>query len=584
MLLRSARPSYLLEPGLDAAFTGTAGNDTQAGTSDNDVFDYSQGGNDTLSGAGGNDTFKMGGTFTALDQIDGGEGEDTLVFDGDYYNSNPITPSNLSITNIETIKFKSGNSYVLNLHDATVGAGQVLTIDASGLASENFVFFDGENETDGNIVYEGAAGFDFLTMGFGDDRINGNGGNDTVFFNGGYGGGDIVDGGNGSDSVHAAFSESFNLTMGTASLLRVEALNLNATVNAGNIGVTLFMDDSNVAAGATMLIGTGSTQGALLTLDIDGSAETDGHFRLFDGTGNDTLVAGGISDEIAIGGGGDDTVSGGGGDDIIFARLNATMSAFSSLNAADTLDGGNGFDTLVVQGSLGAFFQAAPTTMHRIEALVFEADYDYVFALDPTNVDQGETLVVDASALASDRSLQFFTFDGDSRFEITGGAGNDALHGGSKSDNIRGGAGDDQLVGLKGADTLIGGTGTDECNYGNVKQSSGLNYDTIVGFDFQHDLFALTTKVTGIDAEVEGGTLRTGHFNDDLAAAIGAGELDKHHAVLFAPDDGDLAGRLFLIVESRGEAGYQAGKDYVFDLKNAEHLNFLNKDDFIVSA
>ena len=51
-------------------------------------------------------------------------------------------------------------------------------------------------------------------------------------------------------------------------------------------------------------------------------------------------------------------------------------------------------------------------------------------------------------------------------------------------------------------------------------------------------------------------------FDADLAAALGG--LGAGQAVWFAPDAGDLAGPIFLIVDANGVAGYQEGEDYVF--------------------
>ena len=82
-----------------------------------------------------------------------------------------------------------------------------------------------------------------------------------------------------------------------------------------------------------------------------------------------------------------------------------------------------------------------------------------------------------------------------------------------------------------------------------------------------------------------GGTLSdNGNFNDQLAAAIGATELAKHHAVLFKPDDGNLTGTTFLIIDANGKAGYQAGKDFVVLLTDAAHLGQLDAGDFVVAT
>ena len=65
-----------------------------------------------------------------------------------------------------------------------------------------------------------------------------------------------------------------------------------------------------------------------------------------------------------------------------------------------------------------------------------------------------------------------------------------------------------------------------------------------------------------------------------LAAAIGPSQLAGHHAVLFTPTSGDLAGHNFLIVDANGTAGYQSGQDFVIDLHSA-NLASLSTGDFI---
>ncbi|MET1112589.1 MAG: M10 family metallopeptidase C-terminal domain-containing protein, partial [Allosphingosinicella sp.] len=78
--------------------------------------------------------------------------------------------------------------------------------------------------------------------------------------------------------------------------------------------------------------------GALLqaneTMDFDGSAETDGGFRIFAGAGNDTLQ-GGSGDDLIVGGRGGDVMFGHGGNDVF--RLDS--AADSTLGGRDWIDG-----------------------------------------------------------------------------------------------------------------------------------------------------------------------------------------------------------------------------------------------------
>ena len=107
-----------------ADYTGTIGDDTQAGTGADESFDYSQGGHDTLSGGGGADFFDFGGAFDAGDQVDGGDGFDELMLIGDY--SGGLALVDASFTNIERLSLSDGFDYSLTLADGNFAT--VLTI------------------------------------------------------------------------------------------------------------------------------------------------------------------------------------------------------------------------------------------------------------------------------------------------------------------------------------------------------------------------------------------------------------------------------------------------------------------------
>ena len=111
-----------------------------------------------------------------------------------------------------------------------------------------------------------------------------------------------------------------------------------------------------------------------------------------------------------------------------------------------------------------------------------------------------------------------------------------------------GGAGDDRIFGLGGADILAGGGGADMFVYRVASDSSGADYDTIGDFDPALDRIDLPARRSaGFGAAIEGGTLSAASFDDDLAAALGG--LGADQAVWFAPDAGDLAGTIFLVVD-----------------------------------
>jgi hypothetical protein len=115
-----------------------------------------------------------------------------------------------------------------------------------------------------------------------------------------------------------------------------------------------------------------------------------------------------------------------------------------------------------------------------------------------------------------------------------------------------------------GRDVLEGRAGADTFVYRSAADSTSLAHDRIVGFVFGEDLIDLPGSHDAFEVK-SGGALSLASFDEDLAAAM-AGTLEAMEAVLFTADAGDLAGRLFLIVDQNGAAGYQAGEDFVIEL------------------
>jgi PII-like signaling protein len=157
------------------------------------------------------------------------------------------------------------------------------------------------------------------------------------------------------------------------------------------------------------------------------------------------------------------------------------------------------------------------------------------------------------------------------------------INGTAANDVFNTGAGTFVLNGGGGADTFNAGTAHhDTFVYSSVSDSTGPNYDTIGGLNLQTDQFDNFSAVTGVDAAVNSGTLDTGaNFNSELAADIGTGQLQGHHAVLLTVTSGNLAGHTFLIVDENGQAGYQANQDLVIDVTGGQHLASLSTSDFI---
>jgi hypothetical protein len=226
----------------------------------------------------------------------------------------------------------------------------------------------------------------------------------------------------------------------------------------------------------------------------------------------------------------------------------------------DTLGLGSGDqDQLVIGGDVGGF--GLDPNVDYFEQIVFLGGSSYALGSADSNVAAGHSLTVDGMPLGAGDSLDFDgSAETDGRFVLQGGMG---------ADHLRGGAGDDTLYGWGGADMLAGGGGADRFLYSGVSDSTGAHYDTIADFHFGEDVIDLPVTVTGLDSAVTHGSLSTASFDSDLSAALGASALAAGHAVFFTADQGELSGQTFLVVDANGQAGYQAGEDYVIHLASA---------------
>jgi hypothetical protein len=73
------------------------------------------------------------------------------------------------------------------------------------------------------------------------------------------------------------------------------------------------------------------------------------------------------------------------------------------------------------------------------------------------------------------------------------------------------------------------------------------------------------TGATSYDRGIWHGSLSGSSFEADVAKAVGE-SLAAGHALFFTPDSGDYAGEAFLVLDTNGKAGFQAGEDEVFHL------------------
>jgi Ca2+-binding RTX toxin-like protein len=333
-----------------ALFTGDSSDNGFTGAAANDIFRLEAGGDDIASGGAGNDGFYLGAAFGAGDLVDGGDGNDQLALQGGY----ALTFSAGNFTNVETIALLSGSvtefgesgsnryDYSLTSVDATVAAGQRLTVSGAGLLADEDFTFDGSAETDGSFILFG---------GFGQETLIGGAGSDGFFFGDGRFtvGVDRVNGFAGADD-QLALRGDYDVTFAADSIANIDTIGLISARDAryGQLGESfsyrLVMNDGNLASGAQMTI-NGAGLGATERLLFYGMAELGGSFRIIGGEAADTLI-GGAGADIIFGGLGADRMSGEGGAD----RFVYTDIAQSTAAARDTIAGFSAADVIDLSG------------------------------------------------------------------------------------------------------------------------------------------------------------------------------------------------------------------------------------------
>ncbi len=382
-------------------------------------------GADLIDGGAGDDVL-LQADWAGNDTFIGGRGVDTLDFSGATAKGGLI--AHLYIGRIE--KFDNDMNAGI---DQVSGFENILgtkfddRINGSG-TDDRFVGGDGNDELNGewgDDTLDGGGGRDTLDGGEGNDQLQGGEGanlvngddGDDVFVQLVFESNDTLDGGNGTDTV------DYSLLMGNRLLGR--------NLIDGAYGIRANLVEQSV----TKLNAGQSTIDRVRHIEnILGSRFAD-------------IIIGDASANLINAGAGADSVAGGDGDDYVI------QDQFAD---ADTLDGGEGKDTLDYRG-----LRNAAGTVTGIRVSLVDRKVEKLTAL---------TTITDT--ISGFENIIGSGFND----TIIGDEKSNTLNGGTGADSLAGGAGNDFIIqdSFAGSDTIDGGTGIDTLDYSRMNAGQGV--------------------------------------------------------------------------------------------------------------
>ena len=507
----------------------------------------------TLTGGTGNDTYTGvvgktlaatdGTTFNPGDNINGGDGTDTLTINisGDVTTANGADVASVTLTGIERVAISNyqsisgfGTNSVINLALAT----GVTTIAQTSSAASGDTTVTGLTSL---VDLEMKTGTGDLIIVYADEAVVGTGDTQNLLLSGVTAGTLDVTGATTGSVENLAITSS-----GSAANVLTGIADLSATLSVITVAGTQNVTLGALQASVTTVDASSSSAGVIAT------AAQAVDYVITGGAGNDTLTvtAGNVSSA--------DTITGGTGTDTI--KLGAAVTAANMANVtgfevleettnnvtqtmASVLTGvtklvssaltdggantvtftnvGSGVTALQVTGTEGIIASLAVNTSADSVTLTYGSstagatvagqttlnDYETINIVSQgaangtgafsatsattLNVSGSKTLTLGATTAtaittidASAMTANFVMTDNTSAVAstITGGSGNDTLFGSSVVDSVTAGVGNDTINVGAGADYVDGGTGNDTFNVTTVTDFT-TGVETVVGGD-----------------------------------------------------------------------------------------------------
>jgi hypothetical protein len=356
------------------------------------------------------------------------------------------------------------------------------------------------------------------------------------------------------------------------------------TLKGGNDVVTNaktgYIDDLELGAGINTLTNSGTIRFLLGGANADTITNTGRIDYVSLGAGDDKYTGSNFAD-LVIDGDGSDDIKLGGGNDIYIAPAGADEQTGSDLDGTDTIDGGTGIDSYILdedssQGQTVLYdsvYINIDIVAHH-EATVTTKAIAANSSSGPTGSDTVKNFENVTASYGDD------VIYGNAAVNILKGEdGSDGLFGYAGNDTLIGGSGGDVLVGGLGADKLTGGAGGDQFIFLSASESGPLKAarDTIL--DFEDGIDQINMSV--IDSNTKNGT----QFNDDFRF-IGVN-------VEFVANDPAGPGTLLGLGSIRvirtgtgwtveGEINNDGKADFAIDVLDADHSIAFTATDFIL--
>jgi Ca2+-binding RTX toxin-like protein len=483
-------------PDIDGLVTGDTANNllfsniedvTIQGGAGNDWL-VSAAGNNTLQGGTGNDTYVLS-DLNNPDIIDDFEGsEDTLILGAG------ISKDNLVLS-------QSGNDLVLTALGQTLGTIKNWYITPS---IETFRFHDGTSLNSTEIssmqsTLTGTSSGETLTGNNFTNTLNADSGNDVVY---GYAGNDTIDGGSGSDTLLGGYGDD------------------TYTVDSINDVVTeiIVQGTDTIQSSVNWTLGDN-----IENLTLTGSATN--------GTGNmlDNAITGNSSANSLTGGLGDDTLDGGAGDDTLIGGLDSDTFVIDSVSdvitenadegTGDTVQSsisytlGSHLENLTLTGSnaingTGNALDNILTGNSNTNTLI-GGDGDDTYIVQNTadvvveNASEGTDAIESSVSFTLSSHVENLVLTGPSSISATGNTLNNTLTGNSANNTLTGGSGDDTYVVQNSGDMVV-----ENANEGTDTVQSSVSYT------LSSNVEALT--LTGIDSTTGTGNTLANEIQGNL--------------------------------------------------------------------